>query len=146
MNAFTSRAWLSLSAVLIVVMCAFVVYPPRAGAEDVRVMLSGDQEVPPVKTMGSGSGAITVGSDMAVSGSVTTKDVPGSAAHIHLGAAGKNGEVIIPLQKSGADTWTVPSGAKLTPAQYDAFKAGDLYINVHTKAHPGGEVRAQLKP
>jgi len=40
----------------------------------------------------------------------------------------------------------VPAGAKLTPEQILAWKAGNLYVNVHTAEHPGGEVRAQLKP
>jgi hypothetical protein len=35
---------------------------------------------------------------------------------------------------------------KLTDAQYKAFKAGDLYVNVHSAQHQGGEIRGQLKP
>ena len=38
------------------------------------------------------------------------------------------------------------AGAKLTDAQYDSFKAGNLYVNVHSAANKGGEIRAQLKP
>jgi predicted small secreted protein len=112
-----------------------------------KVTLSGTQEVPPVKTSASGSGTITVGSDKSVSGSVTTSGVNGTAAHIHTGAAGQNGPVAVPLTK-GADgnTWSVPAGAKLTDAQYDAYKAGNLYVNVHSAANKGGEIRGQLKP
>lgn len=146
MNAFARRAWLPLSAAWVVVFCAFATYAGSVAAAEVKVTLAGDHEVPPVKSMGSGNGTITIGTDMSVSGSITTKGVPGTAAHIHEGAAGKNGPVIIPLTKSGEDTWMVPAGAKLTAAQYKAFEAGDLYVNVHTKANPGGEVRAQLKP
>lgn len=146
MNALARRAWLPLGAALVIVFCAFATYAGSAAAAEIKVMLTGDHEVPPVKSMGSGSGTIAIGADMSVSGSITTKGVPGTAAHIHEGAAGKNGPVIIPLTKSGDDTWSVPAGAKLTEAQYKAFEAGDLYVNVHTKAHPGGEVRAQLKP
>jgi len=109
------------------------------------VRLSGDKEVPAVQTAGSGSGTITMAKDGSVSGSVTTKGVPGVAAHIHFGAAGKNGPVIIPLTKSGDSTWVVPAGAKLTDAHMSAYKAGDLYVNVHTAAHKGGEVRGQIK-
>jgi len=46
----------------------------------------------------------------------------------------------------GENMWAVPSGMKLTDAQYAAFKAGDLYVNVHSAQHQGGEVRGQLKP
>jgi hypothetical protein len=81
-----------------------------------------------------------------VSGSVTTTGVAGTMAHIHQAAAGKNGPVIVPLTKSGDSTWSVPAGAKLTDAQYEAYKAGDLYVNVHSAENKGGEIRGQLKP
>lgn len=112
-----------------------------------NVTLSGDQEVPPVTTSASGSGTITVKEGKSVSGSVTTTGVTATAAHIHNGAAGRNGPIIIPLTKSSdGNTWSVPAGAKLTDAQYNAYKAGNLYVNVHSAANKGGEVRGQLKP
>jgi len=116
---------------------------PGSGA--VSVKLSGAEEVPPVNTSGTGSGSFRVTEDGSISGSVTTKNVPGNAAHIHLGARGKNGPVILPLTKNG-DTYSVPEGRKLTGAQLQAYKAGELYVNVHSNQHKGGEVRAQLQP
>ena len=124
---------------------AFALLAP-AGAQEMKLTLKGSDEVPAVTTSAAGSGTITVGSDKSVSGSVTTPGVAGTMAHIHEGAAGANGPVIIPLTKEGSDKWVVPSGSKLTDAQYESFKAGKLYVNVHSAAHPGGEVRAQLKP
>ena len=115
------------------------------GSGTVGVKLSGAEEVPPVNTAGSGSGSFRVAEDGSVSGSVTTKNVPGTMAHIHLGARGRNGPVIVPLAKNG-DTYSVPDGKKLTSAQLQAFKAGDFYVNVHSNRHKGGEVRAQLQP
>jgi CHRD domain-containing protein len=112
----------------------------------VKVTLSGDQEVPAVTTKASGSGTITINDDMSVSGSVTTTGVAGTAAHIHMGAAGKNGPVAVPLTKSGDSGWAVAPGAKLTADQMKAFKAGELYVNVHSEANKGGELRGQLKP
>ena len=111
---------------------------------DVKVALSGANEVPPVKTSAAGSGTITIADDGAVSGSVSATGVAGTAAHIHEGAAGANGPVIVPLTKDG-DSYKVPAGAKLTSAQMASFKAGNLYVNVHSAANPNGEVRAQLK-
>lgn len=111
---------------------------------DVKVALSGANEVPPVMTSATGTGTITIADDGAVSGSVTTTGVQGTAAHIHLAAAGKNGPVIVPFTKEG-DTYKAPAGAKLKPEEMAAFKAGDLYFNVHSAANPGGEIRGQLK-
>ena len=117
-----------------------------ATAEDVAVKLTGAQEVPAVTSPASGTGTISIGKDGAVSGSVQTSGIAGTMAHIHLASAGTNGPPIIALVKSGDNAWAVPSGAKLTDDQYKSFKNGDLYVNVHSDAHKGGEIRAQLKP
>jgi hypothetical protein len=113
-------------------------------AADVKVTLSGANEVPPVTSSAAGSGTITIADDGSVSGSISSTGVAGTAAHIHEGAAGKNGPVIVPLTKDG-DSYKVPAGAKLTAAQMASYKAGNLYVNVHSAANPNGEVRAQLK-
>ncbi len=110
------------------------------------VRLEGSQEVPPVTTSAKGKGEITVLPDHTVSGSVTYSGVVATAAHIHLAAAGKNGPVIVPLTKTSDDTFTVPAGKKLNDVQFAAYQAGNLYVNVHSAAHPGGELRAQIKP
>ena len=114
-------------------------------ANDLKVTLTGAEEVPPVATQAKGMGTITVNDDRSVSGTVTTTGIAPTGAHIHQGAKGANGGVLIPLTKNG-QAFTVPAGTKLTDAQYDAFKAGNLYVNVHSAAHKDGEIRAQLKP
>jgi len=116
------------------------------GGKGVHVDLGGGQEVPAVSVDGTGTGTITVASDGSVSGSITTTNVAGVAAHIHMGEIGKNGPVIVPLQKTAPNVWSVPKGAKLTDAQMKAYKKGELYVNVHTAAHRGGEVRGQILP
>jgi hypothetical protein len=146
MNYPSRAAHPALSALLASALLAVSVYPGLASAQQVKVTLSGDQEVPAVKTAGAGTGTITVAADKSVSGSVTTTGVAGTMAHIHEAAPGKNGPVVIPLSKSGDSTWSVPAGAKLTDAQFSSFKAGNLYVNVHSAANQGGEVRGQLKP
>jgi len=117
-----------------------------ASAKDVAVSLSGDQEVPAVTTAAKGTGKITIADDKSVSGSVQTTGMMGMAAHIHEAAAGANGPPIITLEKKGENEWVVPAGAKLTDAQLASFKAGNLYVNVHSAEHKGGEIRTQLKP
>jgi CHRD domain len=112
----------------------------------VHVDLGGSQEVPAVSVDGTGSGNIMVASDGSVSGSVTTSGVDGIMAHIHMGAIGSNGPVIVPLKKTAPNVWSVPEGAKLNAAQMAAYKTGELYVNVHTAAHRGGEVRGQIIP
>ena len=146
MNAVSRAKRRTLSALCATAVISLAAYSSLAIGADVKVMLSGDQEVPPVKTAASGSGAISVGADKSVSGSVTTTGVAGTMAHIHQGAPGTNGGVAVPLAKSGDNTWSVPAGAKLNDAQYEAFKVGNLYVNVHSAAHGGGEIRGQIKP
>ena len=127
-------------AVLALVACAHMM-----GGHRVEVTLTGAEEVPPVSTAARGSGHFTIGDDGAVSGSVTTTGVKGTMAHIHMAPKGQNGGVIVPLTKNG-DTYSAPAGAKLNDAQMAAFRAGNLYVNVHSDAHKGGEVRGQLHP
>jgi hypothetical protein len=108
--------------------------------------LSGANEVPPVTTTAAGTGNISVAADGSVTGSVMTTGVQGTMAHIHMAPAGKNGPVIVPLTAGPNGVWQVPAGAKLDAAQLAAYHAGELYVNVHSAANKGGEIRAQLKP
>ena len=142
MNAFP-KSKNRMNVMALSLALAFGVTSATVLAADVK--LSGDQEVPAVKSAGAAAGAITIGDDGAVSGSVTATGFTPTAAHIHQAAAGKNGPVIVPFTKDG-DKFSAPAGAKLTPDQIKAYKAGELYVNVHSAANPGGEVRAQLKP
>jgi CHRD domain len=108
------------------------------------VTLAGSNEVPPVTTSATGSANITIGADRSVKATVTATGMTATASHIHMAAAGSNGPVIVPFTKTG-DTFSAAADAKLTEEQYAAYKAGKLYVNVHSAANPGGEVRAQLK-
>lgn len=117
-----------------------------SGAFAADAKLSGDHEVPPVKTSATGTSTIAVAADGAVTGSVKTTGISGMAAHIHMASTGKNGPVIIPLTKGADGVWAVPPGAKLTSEQLKSFKSGDLYVNVHSEANKDGEIRVQLAP
>jgi hypothetical protein len=120
--------------------------PGLALAADSKVTLTGKEEVPAVETQATGSGTIKVGADKSVTGSIKTKGIDGIAAHIHQAASGKNGPPIISLEKSAEGEWSVPKDSKLSDEQLAAYKAGELYVNVHSAAHKNGEIRAQLKP
>lgn len=109
------------------------------------VSLSGAQQAPPNTSSAKGSGEISVAPDGAVSGSITVTGMSPIAAHIHDGAPGKNGPVIVKLDRTDTG-FTVPGGARLSAEQVANFKAGNTYINVHSEAFPPGEIRGQLTP
>jgi len=115
-------------------------------AADVKLKLTGAEETPPVTTTATGTGTITVNADKSVSGMVKTTGIEGTMAHIHEGAPGVAGAPIITLTKGADNSWAVPAGSKLTDEQYASFKAGNLYVNVHSAEHKAGEIRGQLKP
>jgi len=137
-NVKASRIILALFAVLS--------FSSAAIAQTVSVGLKGASEVPANNSTASGTGSISVAADKSVSGKITTSGIEGKMAHIHTGAAGANGPVVVGLTKDGDNGWTVPAGAKFTDEQYAAYVAGGLYVNVHSAAHPGGEIRGQLLP
>ena len=143
-SLFRRRAPLSiaLAGVLGIVLASATLSQPMSTQQ---IVLSGSNEVPPVTTSASGTGTVTINPDHSVSASITVTGMTATASHIHEGAAGANGPVIVPFTKSGDNTFTAPAGAKLTDSQYASYKAGNLYVNVHSAQHPGGEIRAQLK-
>ena len=114
-----------------------------AQAQDIS--LTGANEVPPVTTSASGTGTVTINADHSVTAKIVAKGMTATASHIHEGAMGANGPVIVPFVKTGDNTFEAPPGAKLTDAQYASYKAGKLYVNVHSAEHKGGEIRGQLK-
>ena len=146
MDAVKQFAKHSLWAVVGAVTVLLAGYAGPVLSDEIKVTLSGDQEIPPVTTSGSGTGTITVGEDKSVSGKVTISGLAAMVAHIHEAPAGSNGPIIIPLTKTSDTVWVVPPGAKLTDAQYASYKAGNLYYNFHTEAHKSGEIRGQIKP
>jgi hypothetical protein len=117
----------------------------KLSGEGQSVTLTGANEVPPVNTSATGTGNVTVRADKTVKVDLKVSGMKPTAAHIHMGAPGANGGVIVPLEKKGDNEFVSKEGAKLTEEQYAAYKAGNTYVNVHSDAHKGGEIRAQLK-
>jgi hypothetical protein len=127
-----------------------------AGMPKGQAALSGSQEVPPVTTNATGNTDIsallskcpTAASGFncpTVYGSVVINGVAATAAHIHMAPAGQNGPVVVPLVKVSDTVFAVPGATTLTADQWEAYLNGLLYVNVHSAANPGGEIRAQIK-
>ena len=129
------------AAAILLAGCAMM-----SSTRNVNVSLSGAEQVPAVSTAAKGSGTISVAEDRSVSGSVTISGLSPVAAHIHVGARGKNGPVAVGLSKTSDTVWSVPAGAKFNEAQYLSFMAGETYLNFHTPSNKGGEIRGQLQP
>jgi CHRD domain len=107
--------------------------------------LKGASEVPPVDSRGTGSVSAsfdTASKKLSWKGTVTGLSGPAIAAHFHSGEVGKNGGVAVPI--AGADKGSFEGSATLTDAQAEELMAGKWYVNVHTAANKGGEVRGQV--
>jgi hypothetical protein len=105
---------------------------------------SGSQEVPPTNSQATGSGTFTydpaagtITYNFNIQGSLTSTE---TMAHLHRGAPGVNGPVIVPLPVGASKSGTAPFPAE----EVANLRAGNFYINVHTTQFPGGEIRGQL--
>ena len=117
--------------------------------ETLSLILSPDVTVPPADAPGaSGTGSVTVDTTTgAISGSVEVSGTTGqpTVAHVHVGAPGEAGPVLISLDANDdGSVWTIPEGSALDAVAIQDFLDGNLYINVHTEANAPGELRAQL--
>lgn len=134
--------------------------PGHAKARTAEATLLGASEVPPVETDGKG-GAVFRIKRHAVDFKLGVTGVENvTQAHIHLGPEGANGPVVAflfgfvdggvtvdGLLARGtitADDLLGPLEGESIRALVDEMRAGNLYVNVHTVAHPAGEVRGQI--
>jgi len=107
--------------------------------------LTGPQEVPANTSPGAGSVEATL--DTATKTLTYTATYSGltgtaTAAHFHGPAApGANAPPVVMVAKLASP---IKGSAKLTDAQIADLTSGKWYFNVHTAAHPGGEIRGQL--
>jgi hypothetical protein len=120
-----------------------------AMTEDPTVRLSanltGAAEVPPVQTTGQGNATVTLNkASKTLSWNVAYRGLtgPARAAHFHgPAAAGANAGVVVPMTVSDSP---MQGSAPVTDAQIADLLAGRWYINIHTAAHQGGEIRGQV--
>lgn len=117
----------------------------RPGETVWTARLSADQENPPTASTATGLGEFLVNG---AAGQLrylvrTTLSAPPTMAHIHNGAAGQNGPVIIDFSTAGVPFMTTFSGARAITSTTD-LEAGRWYVNAHSATSPGGEIRGQI--
>jgi hypothetical protein len=115
----------------------------------IDVGVSGAEVFPRTNSNATGTGQLTFNLVTGVvTGGFTLTGITATLAHIHTGIAGTNGPVIVDFLQSASDPnrWDVEAGDVLNADQVNALLAGQLYVNVHSAAHPGGEIRGQIKP
>jgi hypothetical protein len=123
--------------------------PTYAATTTFKADLKGATEVPANTTPGTGAATMTFDPATKMltwTGSFSGLTGPAMAAHIHGPAeAGKNAGVVLWISTKGTPFVSPFSGsATLTDAQASDLMSGLYYVNVHTAANPGGEIRGQL--
>ncbi len=127
-----------------VFVAVFVIAQAWGAHTNFKATLNGQQEVPVVVTTATGTGAFTLTNTGGLVYIITVNGLSGtiSAAHFHIGAAGVSGPVVQPISFTGTSasgTWS-----SIPDSLIAALFAGKLYVNVHTAANPGGEIRGQV--
>ncbi|MGB3272720.1 MAG: CHRD domain-containing protein [Xanthobacteraceae bacterium] len=124
-----------------------IAMPAAAEMLTMKVPLSGASEVPANTSSARGEADVTFDTTsrkLAWKVSYSGLTGPATAAHFHGPAdPGKNAAIVVPIPNPGASG--AEGSATLTEAQAADLVAGRYYINVHTAAHPAGEIRGQVK-
>ena len=110
-----------------------------------KATLNGASETPANASTATGSATFTFNPVTNIlSGTVTYTGLTVADAHIHKGAIGVAGNVVLPL---GTSPFTSPiqfTSSPLTQAQITDLEAGLYYVNLHSVDFPDGEIRGQL--
>ena len=158
------RLLLSLTSAIVLTALLASAIAPAPDHLQFRAVLSGDAEVPAVETDTRGTFKIRFAEDYSSAEfQVNLRNAERiTQAHIHFAAEGENGPVMLFLTGFHDRGWDIPSGpyarATLTNDNIistdggatleeiaDTFRAGNAYVNVHSLANPGGEVRGQIR-
>ena len=125
---------------------ATIAFAGPAFADKMKATLDGKSEVPPNASAATGTADIDYDpASKKLSWKVTYSGLsgPATAAHFHGPAeAGKNAGVAVPIANPASSP--VEGSATLTDAQAADLAAGKYYVNIHTAANPGGEIRGQV--
>jgi hypothetical protein len=125
---------------------AAITFAGPAFAEKMKATLDGKSEVPPTTSAGTGTADIDYdAATKKLSWKVTYSGLtgPATAAHFH-GPAGPADKAGVAVAIPNATTSPVEGSAMLTDAQAADLTAGKYYVNIHTAANPGGEIRGQV--
>jgi hypothetical protein len=140
-NSFVRSGLTALACAAVLAVAS----PAMAANVNLKADLKATSEVPPTDSKGSGSVTATfdtASKKLSWKGTVSGLTGPATAAHFHAGEAGKNGGVVVPI--AGADKGSFEGSATLTDAQAAELMDGKWYVNVHTAANKGGEIRGQV--
>jgi hypothetical protein len=123
---------------------------PAAWAETLRFVahLDGAQETPPNTSAGTGDAQVTLNTDTkALTWTITYSGLSGPAtmAHFH-GPAPKGVAAGVVIKLGPPVDSPIQGGSVLNSEQVQELMTGQLYVNVHTAAHPAGEIRGQVVP
>ena len=135
---------------LFLVPFLFMALGARQPADQFTATLSGASEVPAVESTATGTATVTIDGHT-VSWKVEVKGIDNpTMAHIHGAAPGENGGVLVPLFRDakgeGFSGVLTEGSTEVKDEVIAAIRAGNAYVNIHTKANPRGELRGQLKP
>jgi hypothetical protein len=123
-----------------------VVFAGPAFADKYKAALDGKSEVPPTTSTGTGTADIDydpASKKLSWKLTYTGLSGPATAAHFHgPAAAGENAKPAVAIP--AATSSPAEGSATLTDAQAADLAAGKYYVNVHTAANPGGEIRGQV--
>jgi hypothetical protein len=116
------------------------------GGRPLEATLLPDNSVPPAESNGSGTALVTLNQGQSkVCWDISVSDLtsPVILAHIHHGAAGSNGPVVVDFMEpvNGLNGCVHADAALIKSIRQDPT---DYYVNVHTTTFPAGEVRGQL--
>jgi len=122
------------------------VSPALAETVTLKASLAASQEVPPNDSTGTGTVTMTydtASKKLTYDGSYSGLSGPATAGHFHGPAEpGKNAGVVVPI--TDAKSTSFKGTADLTDAQAADLLGGKWYVNIHTDAHKGGELRGQV--
>jgi hypothetical protein len=127
------------------------------GPMTVTLNLTGGEEVPPVQTEATGAAEFIVGGTDSIPYTINATNIEGATAgHVHLGAKGENGPVVVTLFKYDTPMNEVSENGTITADKLEGPMAGKqisdltaagangtLYVNIHTEKNPNGEIRGQ---